>query len=131
MKLFKAEQKFVDERGEIIDVLVRETVEYVTIIKCRKGAVRGNHWHKDTFQWVHVLEGSFRVYWRMPGEPVRAQVIHRDDVVLNECLEHHCLEALEDSVMLVMTRGPRGGDDYERDTYRLETSLVDEYGRGS
>jgi hypothetical protein len=26
--------------------------------------------------------------------------------------------------MLVLTRGPRGGDDYESDTFRLEVPLI-------
>jgi hypothetical protein len=30
----------------------------------------------------------------------------------------------EDMTMLAFTKGPRGGDNYEDDTYRLEKSLV-------
>ena len=43
-------------------------------------------------------------------------------------LEHHAVHALEDSVFMVFTRGPRGGDDYESDTFRLETPLQDPTG---
>jgi hypothetical protein len=39
--------------------------------------------------------------------------------------EGHAFEALEDTTFLVLTRGPRGGENYEDDTFRLETSLRD------
>ncbi|MDA2932521.1 hypothetical protein MYX19_05145 [Nitrospinae bacterium AH-259-F20] len=33
--------------------------------------------------------------------------------------EEHGFVAIKDSTILVLTYGPRGGEDYERDTYRL------------
>ena len=39
-------------------------------------------------------------------------------------MEQHALRALEDSELLVFTRGPRGGKEYETDTYRLDTPLI-------
>jgi hypothetical protein len=38
--------------------------------------------------------------------------------------EAHAIEALEDTTMVVMTRGPRGGREYESDTYRLDAALI-------
>jgi quercetin dioxygenase-like cupin family protein len=36
----------------------------------------------------------------------------------------HAWKALEDSDCLVFTRGPRSGEDYESDTYRLDEPLL-------
>ena len=36
----------------------------------------------------------------------------------------HAWKALEDSECLVFTRGPRSGENYEEDTYRLDTPLL-------
>jgi hypothetical protein len=33
--------------------------------------------------------------------------------------ERHAWIAIEDSLVVVMTRGPRGGKEYESDTFRL------------
>ena len=41
----------------------------------------------------------------------------------SDVYEAHALHALEDSVLLILTRGPRGGEDYESDTYRLDKPL--------
>jgi len=40
-------------------------------------------------------------------------------------MEAHALQALEDTTMVVMTRGPRGGREYESDTFRLSELLIE------
>lgn len=124
MEVWRPEVKHKDARGVIIDLLAKEPVEFVTLIRSAKGAVRGNHYHRQTLQWIYLLEGRLEVLYRMPGEPVEARTIEAGELFLNAVLEHHAVHALEDSTFLVFTRGPRGGDDYERDTFRLETPLV-------
>jgi hypothetical protein len=41
-------------------------------------------------------------------------------------MDAHAIEALEDTTMVVMTRGPRGGREYESDTFRLAEPLISE-----
>jgi hypothetical protein len=36
----------------------------------------------------------------------------------------HAWKALEDTVCLVFTKGPRSGEGYESDTYRLDDPLL-------
>jgi len=123
MQITKITASHSDDRGEIIDILRREDIEYVTIIHSRKGAVRGNHYHKDTFQFLYVLSGRLRVFSQMPGDEAKTVELATGDLILNIPEERHAFEALEDSSFLVMTRGPRGGEDYEADTYRLDVPL--------
>jgi quercetin dioxygenase-like cupin family protein len=124
MDVVKVPVSFRDDRGEIIDVLKKGLIEYVTIIRSRKGAVRANHFHKDTHQYVYVLDGSLRVVSQMPGEPASDVRLEAGDLILNVPHERHAFEALADTTFLVLTRGPRGGDDYERDTFRLDEPLI-------
>ena len=35
-----------------------------------------------------------------------------------------CIKALKDTKLLVLTKGPRGGKEYESDTFRLENPLI-------
>ena len=58
----------------------------------------------------------------LPGQlsPVSAY----DDLLLTEPNESHALETLEETLFLVLTRGPRGGDRYESDTFRLDVPLI-------
>ena len=124
MKVFKISPAFSDARGEIIDILKNSVVEYATLITSKKGSVRANHFHKETFQYVYVLEGRMRIVGQMPGEPRQEVVLEKGDLIVNVPLERHAFEAIEDSTMLVLTRGPRGGDDYEKDTFRLDFPLI-------
>ena len=124
MEVKRITPSFRDQRGEIIDVLRQSVVEYATIITSKKHSVRANHYHKETFQWVYMLDGRMRVVARMPDEEPTEVVLEKGDLIVNVPQEHHAFEALEDSTMLVLTRGPRGGEDYEKDTYRLEVPLI-------
>jgi quercetin dioxygenase-like cupin family protein len=115
---------FQDQRGEIIDVLKEGHVEYVTIIHSRKDSVRANHYHKETYQHLYVLKGKLRVVSQMPGEEPTEAILVANDLILNVPYERHAFEALEDSSFLVLTRGPRGGENYESDTFRLDVPLI-------
>lgn len=114
---------FEDSRGEIIDILTQEPIDYVTLIRSVKGATRGNHYHNETVQYIYVMEGKIKLLSQMPGDPVVPVVLEPGNLAVNVPTERHSMVALEDTVFLVFTRGIRGGTDYEKDTYRLEEPL--------
>lgn len=53
---------FVDERGEITDIIDGDNVNSITLITSKKGAVRGNHYHKQTIQYLYLIEGKLVYY---------------------------------------------------------------------
>ena len=112
-----------DRRGKITDILVRERINYVTHITSAKDTVRGNHYHRKTVQWVYVLKGRLKLLTQMPDSLVMATILKVGDLAMTVPLERHAMIAVEDSSFLVFTRGVRGGDDYEKDTYRLAQPL--------
>lgn len=122
MKVIKKTSAFKDKRGRIIDILENEPIEYVTLISSKKGAIRGNHYHKESVQYTYVLKGRLKLLTQMPEEKVKTKIIRSGDLVYTPPIEKHTLIALEDSEILVLTRGPRGGKNYEKDTYRLRGS---------
>jgi quercetin dioxygenase-like cupin family protein len=106
-----------DERGVIQDLL--GPVDSVTYIATVKGAVRGNHVHRNTDQWTYVVSGRLL--------SVRGDL--RRDVGPGKMVAEpkgvpHAWKALEDTVCLVFTKGPRAGEAYESDTYRLNHPLL-------
>jgi hypothetical protein len=114
---------FEDDRGIIKDIIAHEPVDGITVIGSKKGVVRGNHYHKDTIQWVYLLSGKMQSLTRMEGEDVIVGIIDVGGLLKTVPMEEHALVALEDSEFLVFTRGPRSGEAYESDTFRLETPL--------
>ena len=123
MRINTPQISFEDGRGTIKDVLIRQPIDAITIIRSKKGVVRGNHFHKDTTQWVYVQSGQLRSLTQKDNEPVVEQIVNPGDLLVAEPWEKHVLVAIEDSEFFVFTRGPRGGDSYEDDTFRLETPL--------
>ena len=68
MELSKPKPNFHDDRGFIKDILTNETIEHVTVIHSKKGVVRGNHYHKDTIQWVYLHSGKLNSLTQMSGD---------------------------------------------------------------
>jgi quercetin dioxygenase-like cupin family protein len=124
MEKVKVVHSFKDDRGEITDLLENENINAVTVITFTKGAVRANHYHKLTTQWNYLMSGSIKLLSQTPGESVVETIMSPGDFVVTGPNVAHALEALSDASLMVFTKGPRGGKEYETDTYRLETPLA-------
>lgn len=125
-KVLNKKPVYEDERGKIIDILEKEDIEYVTLISSKKGAIRGNHFHKESIQYTYILNGKLKLVTQMSGEEIEKRDVKSGDLIFTPVMEKHTLVALEDSEFFVFTRGPRGGKNYETDTYRLTEKLVSE-----
>ncbi len=124
MKLTQAAHAHSDVRGSITDILEDETVEHVTLITTARGAVRGNHYHRETHQWVYVVSGCLRYAAREGDGALETGIARAGGLIMTGPNEAHALEAIEETTMVVMTRGPRGGREYESDTFRLAEPLI-------
>ncbi|MBY0472762.1 hypothetical protein K2Q00_00540 [Patescibacteria group bacterium] len=130
MKLQHKPINFEDARGTITDIFVNEPKQHCTIIFTTKGSVRGNHFHKVSRQHDFIVSGSFEAYGKdMNGEGGRVEkyILNKNDLAVWEPGEAHEFVALEDSVFITFVDGLRGGEDFEKDTFRLETPLHEEY----
>ena len=121
MKHHKIEIATSDARGTISDILYKEDINHVAIIETRAGGViRGNHYHKQSTQHIFMTKGSLR-YWYQPvdkSQPVKSILVKEYEMVSTPPLEVHSLEMIEKSQFIVFSRGLRGGEDYEQDTFR-------------
>ena len=124
MIIKKIKNDFEDNRGAIRDILVKEKIDFVTIIFNKKNSVRGNHYHKKTVQYLYVLEGSILVASKFEGKEIEKKVLTEGDLLLNEPFEWHAIKSIEDSKLLILTRGLRGGNDYEEDTFKIDKPIL-------
>jgi quercetin dioxygenase-like cupin family protein len=113
--------RFEDHRGVIQDLL--GPVDSVTEIYTRKGAVRGNHIHKETVQWTYIVSGELRVA-HIDDDGKHVQVFGPGSLITEPAEVPHAWEAVLDTVVLVFTKGPRSGENYESDTIRLEDPIL-------
>ena len=49
--------------------------------------------------------------------------LNKDDIAVTVPFEQHALVGLTNCKVLVFTKGPRGGKEYESDTFRLKKPL--------
>ena len=124
MEKLKVATSFKDDRGEIIDLIENESINAVTLITFCEGAVRGNHYHKQTTQWNYLLSGSIKLVSQLPGEQLVETVMKPGDLIVTRPEVRHALVGLADSELMVFTKGPRGGKEYESDTFRLEVPIA-------
>lgn len=124
MRYFHPQVAYADSRGEIKDLVQDDGINAVTIVTFTAGAVRANHYHKQTTQWNYVLSGKLLLVTETEGEGRKETILSPGDLAMTPPNEGHALKALEDSSVLILAKGPRSGTDYESDTYRLPTPLI-------
>mgnify|MGYP001273720981 FL=1 len=125
MKKINYKIAFSDKRGKIVDLIEKEKIHAITYITIKKNAVRGNHYHKKTIQWNYVLSGKLKFISQLKGKKKKSILMKKGDLVITEPWESHALVGVSDECeFLVFTKGPRGGKEYESDTYRLKEKLI-------
>lgn len=113
---------FEDDRGWIKDLAVGDDWA-VTRIFTKAGAKRGNHYHKETKQTVHVISGRMLIR-EASGDSYSEYTLGPGDLKVELPNKPHAWQALEDTDVLVVTHGPRSGENYESDTFRLKEPLL-------
>ncbi len=108
--------RFEDARGVIQDLL--GPVDAVTEISTRAGAIRGNHVHARTGQWVYVVSGSM-LFTSIQADGRHDEIHGPGALILEAAGVPHAWKAETDCTVLVFTRGPRSGEAYETDVLRL------------
>ena len=105
-----------DERGVIKDLIVNRLFS-LTYITFAEGSIRGNHYHNDTIQ-VDLVWGSFVV---ASGDK---KFLKKFGVIKHSPTIPHAYWALKTSKMLSFCIGKRRGEDYSKDTFKLEIPLL-------
>ena len=118
---------FLDDRGTITDIFYQKSLNHGCIISNNPGAVRGNHYHNHTTQYTYILSGTLRYY---ASDLDRIEIKHHDavagDFIISEPKEIHAMKAGADGCLFIaFAEGPRGGEDYEKDTIRVESIVND------
>jgi len=107
-----------------MDIFVKEPYEHTVIVYSKKGSVRGNHFHKKSQQSDFMLWGTMEAYSRKQrSKKIERFVVKPNDVTYWDKGEVHEFIALEDCAFLSFVNGPRGGNNYEKDTFRLNIPL--------
>jgi len=114
---------FTDERGSILDIISKDTINHVGYFSSKKDAIRGKHFHKEQKQYTIVIKGKVRIFVKNLLEKdskIEKFELEKMEMILFPPFCYHAIEAIEDSECLVLTSKSREGTGYEEDTVRVE-----------
>ncbi len=117
---------FSDDRGSITDTFYKANMNHACIITNAPGAIRANHYHKQTTQYTYVLAGTLHYYSKPVDSEEAANTITAGpgDMIISAPNEIHGMIAGDDGcVFIAFAEGPRGGEDYENDTFRVDSII--------
>jgi quercetin dioxygenase-like cupin family protein len=124
MELIPLKPAHVDARGSITDLIADDEINAVTLITFKKGAVRANHYHERTVQWNYVISGEILLVTQVPGGQKVERMLKTGEFAVTRENERHALKGVTDAEVLILTKGPRAGSQYENDTFRLTDPLI-------
>ena len=122
--IFK-KNNFKDKRGLIADIIYNTSINHIAYLTTNKNGIRGNHYHKKTIQYTFVLEGTIKYYFKKKlAKKVSLLILKKGDLIKSTANEIHAFKtSSKKSVMLAITAGVRGGKDYEKDTFRVDSII--------
>ena len=125
MKKYSRRINFKDKRGYILDISYKEDFNHSALISSNKNSVRANHYHKKTTQITFILNGSCFYFSKKLNQNKTTKVkLKKYDYLITKPNEIHAYKFLEKTEMLVLSKGLRGGKDYEKDTFRVQKKLI-------
>lgn len=120
MKLIPITNKYEDERGLIENITPDQQIQDILLITGKRGAVRGNHYHKTDQHYCYILRGTIMYEYQTLDGRKNYKELHAGDMVVNDIQEKHRFTFLTDGAFIAMATKSRKQEDYEEDTVREE-----------
>jgi len=121
---------FKDKRGSIIDIFVKKPKDHCSLVTFNKGAIRGNHFHKKSVQYSFVVSGKLALLSARVNKKgdiigkIKKEILRKNSFVTHKPFHAHAFKSITKANLLAFADGKRGGRDYEKDTFRLQTKLI-------
>ena len=116
-----------DERGIILDIFKSSPKDHCALITFKKDSQRANHYHKNSTQYTFVISGNLLLRTAKVDEngsflsEIEESKIEPYTLITHLPYEAHSFLALSDSTILAFACGIRGGQDYEKDVFRIKS----------
>ena len=121
----KLDPAHTDDRGSITDIInTTDPFHHIGMITFTEGAVRANHYHKQSDQYDYVVEGKVELATKPSDDPdanIEKHILNKGDLAHIPKGIIHAYKALEPSSMIDVTTTSREGAGYEEDTIRVDS----------
>jgi dTDP-4-dehydrorhamnose reductase len=108
-----------DLRGGICGINQGQTWKEINYIESAKGAVRGNHYHKETLEGFFIIDGTIRIdLHRLENDKKESFIVRRGDILMIEPNVVHTFIILEAAKWInFLSRSIEGSN---KDFHRIE-----------
>ena len=118
-KLFSNIERDSDERGGILSI-VDTTIQNVSIIECNPKSIRSNHYHKNDYHFMYVLDGEIDYFFKTFNDHnIKYIKVKKGDTIFTPKLEVHATYFQKKTRLIVSSGLPRDQETYEKDTVRV------------
>ena len=118
-KLINTLKRDEDSRGNIISI-VDDTIKNVSLISCKAGSLRSNHFHKRDYHYMYVLEGEIDYFYKgLNSDIIKYLKVKKDNIIFTPNNEIHATFFPVETRLIVSSRLPRDQETYENDTVRV------------
>ncbi len=113
--------KISDDRG-FIQPLCDLNMKSASLIYTKQDQWRANHYHKEDWHFIYVINGEFEYYFRKTnsGDETKKKIIKKGDLLFTGPMIDHAMLYTEETQILVLSKNPRDQITYENDTVRIE-----------
>lgn len=98
---FDGAKRWVDEKGEFVQVSYREDIGHVAFFELRKGQVRGNHYHGTKHEIFYIFRGTIEaVFASGPPDRKKTMTLEKGMKVYVPAGIAHRFYGIEDSLVV-------------------------------
>ena len=114
---------FVNDAGEIQNLLLHPAAQSTAIIKSHARAVRANHFHKTDWHFAYVVSGALLYFERAVGDvTISAKPLWfgTGSMFFTPPMREHAMLFTQETAILTMARNVRSHAAHEEDVVRVE-----------
>ena len=112
---------YSDERG-IIQPLCDLNMKSASLIVSKPNSWRANHYHKEDWHFIYVMDGSFEYYFKKTNtnDEIKKKIVKRGELLFTGPMIDHAMLYTEETKILCLSKNPRDQKTYEEDTVRID-----------
>ena len=101
-RIIKPSYKREDERGLLLEIVKNKPFVDLLYGKMKKGSIIGNHYHKKTLEFLHLLEGKAHIYTKNIKNGKKLDfILNKGEGISFDLYESISIEFLYDSKLLL------------------------------
>lgn len=105
MRMLSPEYQHKNQKRNLFQ-LFTDDIKQVNFYEAKKGAILGNHYHKETKEYFYITRGTVLLKTNQ-GKELAQRIVNKGEFFLVEPLENHIVEVLSpDMTMLTFLSKP-------------------------